>query len=576
MCVFEGAERMGIINEDGKRLKGVEFDVLKLASPEQKKILRKDPLTSTLVKAQGKGNTVAATTSIGKDKVDSQMQSRIESFDKERARYILESEDIVKEYNQWIDADLDNMTASFDRNVAGGMVEHIMKTYNLLLNRGDISKEEIRRYLQGTFYYKSDNPANIQLLLTLRLKYNEKVTNLLSQMLRINYAILGYTDQEMEILSKKLESKGNESNTTALDIRARIYQNKNQFLTNNGECVDLTKLGFGKIFITKGKDTLGLNANMYGDHNNDLHAFDSLLQKSMKYDAIVLCHGMSANRIDISTIRMQMEILRRAYTKMGYSESDILKSTQDWDVEDKTISEDDKKANLIKKRWIMQPIRSDRSDYFMDMNSFIYQLTKEGYKKIMIAACNPGHHKLDPAIMALSGVKIVYSDYSNLIESTRPIDSIDKMLLETENNLKELAEFNGFTYEEVCNVSYDEIVTEGFVGDIVGYAKKILKWVIGLFVKLFNNIKRVVTNVKDKLLGHKPTENIHEKINFSVIDLSGDANVKAVSVQSYKDLEAVTNDALKSLQKEFQKNQATQVKATRVLANFTEHNLKNA
>ena len=70
----------------------------------------------------------------------------------------------------------------------------------------------------------------------------------------------------------------------------------------------------------------------------------------------------------------------------------------------------------------MQPIRTDKSEYYTDMNSFIRRLIKEGYKKILIGSCNPGSHKLDKDIMMTPGVTINYSDYSNIIESANIIE----------------------------------------------------------------------------------------------------------------------------------------------------------
>ena len=384
-----------LINE-AIRAKGPNFDLLKNADPMQQEIIKKTQMGTAL--SQQKKGLSFSTTSTGKDIVDSQLKSRVDQFDKERAETILKSDHIVEEYNLWIEGQIDKIMTSFNkhfnlngvyninREAINGSIS-IASDLARELYHGGIPENKIRDYLKGTFFYQTEDPEEIKHLLTARLNYCKKITSLLQQMLTNNYKILGLTENEMKMYTDDL----NNSPKSVRDLRLLIIKNKDKFITNNGECIDLTSLGFGKIFITTThrKDLIGALSLQEdpesGTNTNFSTAIDSFLQKAMIYECVVLSHGADMTRLGYNiNARINDYIVDKAEKQQpDFIKGKLPKFTN--------YDKAENKGNLLRKRWMMQPIRSDKSGYFTDMSAFIRQLIKEGYKKILIAACNPGY-----------------------------------------------------------------------------------------------------------------------------------------------------------------------------------------
>ena len=170
-----------LINE-AIRAKGPNFDILKNADPQQQEILKKTPIGMALT-SQKKGPSVSVT-STGKDIIDSQLKSRADQFDKERAETILKSDHIVEEYNLWIEGQIDAIMNSFskkfkfggyllDRDDVNGAIT-LASDLAKELHYGGIPENKIRDYLKGTFFYQTEDPEEIKHLLTARLNYCKK------------------------------------------------------------------------------------------------------------------------------------------------------------------------------------------------------------------------------------------------------------------------------------------------------------------------------------------------------------------------------------------------------------------
>ena len=577
------------IDDPKSRVKGVEFDLEKNAKGDMKDVIDNDQY-NTILKMSGQSKSVLSTTSTGVDVTDSRMKSRIEAFDKEKAKAILESDNIVKEYNKWIDAEIDEIIKVSDpaKNTPGvvpskqemdkiqddGMSMYIAKFISLEAQNMGIDKTQLKNYLRGTFFYTSDNPNNIKLLLTLRLKYNQKITSLLNRMLSLNYKILGYTDQEAKELINTLNGSGNGSNKVVKQIKEKIFENRNKFIKNNGECVDLTSLGFGKIFITKGKDFNGINTqkSIDNDSGNETEAIDAFLQKAMVNDVVILCHGMSST--DSEYDDMSDELSAQKALLKGYGADDKqLDALQSLDRTGKSMAKDDIKA-VDKKRWKMQPIRSDKSDYYTDMNSFVRELIKEGYKKILIGSCNPGSHKLDADIMSTPGVRITYSDFSNIIENACEYDltdPLDSEILEGEMELMELAESCGIDYNSINidEINFDDfncdILDEGVISNIKEYATKVVKFILGLFQKLWRLLKRFKDFIVQMFNNFTGRGELPKGKQIKLKMILSEAKTQEYTITNMSQLSQIAKKSCDSIQKELSKRQAIQVKATKQL-----------
>lgn len=599
--IKESVEDMPIIHEEKDGPKGVEFDLMKNAKTPKEKLAI--AATYGLVANAQNGNYKVSTTSTGADYIDSKLKSRIETFDKDKTKAILESEDIVKEYNLWIEADINRIVEAakrkqlYNQEFRSGEAESSAISISKTMLQIGIDEKNIKEYLKGTFYYTNEDPEKIKKLLTLRLKYCQKIVDLLSEMIKVNYKILGFTEQEAEIIITALNSDNENTQNAIVLIKQRIDQNREKFITNNGECVDLTSLGFGKIFITKGSDILNSflkaadntakQGGQFRPQNNADQAIDGLLQKAMTYDAIILCHGLSISDKGYKKVIDKTNTKRDKANRMDPAVREKkgidTRYMQDYNTKGKTMASDnktDKDYGSSEKRWMMQPIRSDRSNYYTDMNSFIKELLKEGYYKILIGACNPGSHKLDPSLIAEArkhGGYITYSNYSNLIESDVEYDLSDDLSIEVlnaENELMQLAESYDIDYD---NINIDENtllepITEGAILDkIKEYAKRVLEFIIGLFKKLWKLIRKFLFFIGEKLgiVKNGQAEIKIPKIKGKLVFFEN-ATTKDIEITNMQQLQAIAKQSCASIQKELSKRQAIQTKAAKQLNDFVQ------
>ena len=539
---YEENTNMGFVEkallemDDTHRRKGVTIDQNKSLTPEMKKVMSMYGLLASNSGYQK--DNIYSTTSRGKDAIDSKIQTKIEYFDKERAKAIIESEDIVKEYNKMIngtlkeimedsditDQSIEGTVRSIQRlNTNGGVIGSATTTAQVLRS-GGISDDQVEKYIKGVYFYETDNPQAIKLLLQLRIKYNQKIVNLMRKAIECNYKILGYTESEAKLLLKDLDDDSNKSNSAIGKIKKDISANREKFIRNNGDCIDLTSLGFGKIFMSDGKGNDFMDPyHQINNSNNTSQALDNYLQKAMTHDAVVICHGGSDGT-----------------------------------------------------EWIMQPIRTDKSGKtFTNMNEFVQELIKEGYRKILIGACNPGSHKLSKetySMMVKTHTVVNYSDFSNIIESAFEYDMSDDVyiqLTECESELIHLSEECGIDYNSIdCgNIENFSISENSLKEDIKTYAKKVLNFIIGLFKYIWNQIKKFILFVGKKVGIIKSDKYPTFKGKVIVFE---NARSQDFQVNSPEQLKALANKSISSIQKELSKRQAIQVKATKQLSDFVQ------
>ena len=574
------------LNESKKEphTKGVEYDLDRLARDSNKKtdinMKRAVRMVSGGVSQAQKGKNIIGTTSTGADMNDSVLKSRIEDFDKASAQAILEAEDIVKAYNLWVDGQIDNIMrtgvlSSPDHNE---VVQSAKSIKNAMQGCG-VPDEKIRDYLKGTYFYTTDDPEKIEKLLSSRVKYCDKITAMLKEMLVKNGKILGYSKEELDLMINSLDN-GNAGGAIK-KIKTTITANPQKFLTNNGECLDLSSLGFGKVFMTKSADFTNSFKRALNQSNPDSkqtnfdQAVDSLLQKAMVYDAIVTCHGMSSNDIGYFVSDKMTKLNTVAYKAMGVDTTYVPSLYK----KGKTMDKDNKKG-LLKVRWMMQPVRSDRSNYFNDMNSFLRELMKEGYRKILVAACNPGGHSLDKDTLEMkkkTGTKILYSDFSNFIESASTTDNSEYDLdnefiqeaLDGEYELIQLAESYGIDYNSIpIDIDYStEILSEDslVLNKIKEYGKKAVEFIIGIFKKLWQYLKKFVAWIGKKLgIIKGENDEATNPVSGSLVVFES-AKMLKFRTNKIKELEKLSVKACSSIEKELTMRQSTQVKSAKQL-----------
>lgn len=217
--------------------------------------------------------------------------------------------------------------------------------------------------------------------------------------------------------------------------------------------------------------------------------------------------------------------------------------------------------------WTVQPIYSTKAGPFTTMNELLRQLiNKEGFRKILIMACNPGGHKLPDDIINTPNVVIKYGDSVGLTEGDDMaktfndcLDSINK----AEANLisectKYDIDYNNDNYLLECYNDLDkniEIVEEkknepniawkdisGFIKKIMGGLTWIFKQTLNFFKFVINKMKTFFSNIinRDKFV--RPV-----KAKFIHVDKKNKAKLKTTKVSSYKELEKEAASACDSI-----------------------------
>lgn len=576
------------VNDDYDREKGIELDFKKNAG--------KDKELKYITYYSFAGEDKWSTTSIGKDIVDSQMQQRLETFDQAMAKQILEAEDIVKAYNDWIEGQLDYIQSGVEKVKYTNkrtkqkyfQTEPVMddpsgaifaaRYVQSLANDLGVSKDKVREFIKGTFFYTTDDPEEIRKLLEARLLYSQQTVQILTEVVDKNAEILGLTDKTAKSLIKKMNNDKT-MNKGIAEIKKAIIKNRSKFLTNDGECIDLTSIGGGKIFFTGPAYKTLLTPYLRElertdpDIDDAYSALDMYFQKAMVYDCIVFAHGADFNNLQYL---ITSKLNKWALDKM---DPDRRQYYSDLDTSNKTMDKNNK-SGLIKKRWMMEPIRSDKSDYFNDMNSFVKQLLKEGHRKILIATCNPGNYALSPEVRDMAKrvkAKIIYSDYSTLIESYNYDDNdlrsiaesvgIDyDVVLDGENELRKLSESFDIDYDnlnEIVNINESDIIR-----NIKDYSKKILASIISIFKTGWNNIKNFIRFSGSKLSNSK--EEIYTvKVGLIFPD---ERNIGVFTISSPIELRKWATKSCDSIEYELKTLQSTQLQSIKDIMNFKDYN----
>lgn len=228
--------------------------------------------------------------------------------------------------------------------------------------------------------------------------------------------------------------------------------------------------------------------------------------------------------------------------------------------------------------WTCQPTKTLNGGPFIEVNDLVRQLIKEGFKKILIKDCNPGHHRLADDIMKTKGVLINHSDFSNWVESgeLHSNDPSLQYLIEAENDLRSLAsgydiDYNDDTYIEECIQWYidnQEVIQEGVWDTIKEFGKKIITVIIGFFKKIIGYIRLAISKVKELLFGSKEKpKNVKAQtpeIKVKQIDLNA-KNIEEFTAKCREDLNNIWEKTSATISKEIKRQSDLQSKLSKAL-----------
>jgi len=221
------------------------------------------------------------------------------------------------------------------------------------------------------------------------------------------------------------------------------------------------------------------------------------------------------------------------------------------------------------RKWGIQNIKTEHGGPYTDINELCEQLIKEGFKKIFLMSCNPGHYKLSNDVLKHKGVIIHNAENTLFAESSVDnnenneivTESLDWDITSTELKLIDFCEANEIDYnnQQLLEESYfylmenQEYLEEGIIGDLwqglKTLVKKILQALIYLFKNaiafvraLFNKIRQFFTGVSN------PDAEFHNnKVSFISLE---SAQVKEVNVNNFNQLKVAVIKSCASISKE--------------------------
>ena len=230
---------------------------------------------------------------ISGDIFDSEITHHIENFEKSQYEAMLESENIVRDYNNFIQLKIENLIKTKRTNNNVAIFDTFLVFYNTsieeynkqkndpevvkeLENLGIKSENDLKKYIIGEFTHKpSENPKIIKQLLEMRLKYVNTTISLLKNMVSNNAKILGLTSKELEDIMKISDVKD------VNKLKEIFLKNENKFVKNR-YCIDMRSVGAGMVIT--GKEFEIDNENIHTNIGN-------FLQDLVHYDLIVVAHG---------------------------------------------------------------------------------------------------------------------------------------------------------------------------------------------------------------------------------------------------------------------------------------------
>lgn len=383
---------------------------------------------------------------VGKDVNDTKDIIDPTRFDRKMVSMMLKSEDIVKEYNAYIDhayetimrstpSDKDDTITLNMRQMSQCIIQaSSMPEYKEIADR--ITGGDVDRYLKGIFFQISDNPTVIRRLLSLRLNYNKKITSLMKKMIKTNWQVIGFSEEEADKLAEDVSKN---DATAVKSVYARIVADIKNLIKRPG-WLSFKKYGGGDVFYYPADDPLISSSVTDGR---------VLYTMSLRWDCIIHTHGGNSRRVsedvrdewedtgkkleeaekraeEVKTKHRELHDKKRDFhRKEGYGadiDPELQKQIDDIDKEfDKAILDKDnlrhKYLELGKtgeEVWSCLPMQIGNGPKRMEINLLIQDAIDAGYKKIYVYACNPGHLKLDKEILERKGV-VVHVAHNSMI-----------------------------------------------------------------------------------------------------------------------------------------------------------------
>lgn len=240
------------------------------------------------------------------DAIDVEVKNTLETFDSKKHKLLLESANIVKDYNDFVQC-------HFEKNITGRSGENGTPSYSVYFKyfeegisgmSDSESESDIKKCILGE-YHQTDDPEIIRKIVQMRIKYIEGVNAILKEMLKTNGQLLGLNEQQIDALIKGL-SNDETSGKTVGEIKEIILKNRDKFIKQDNTVLDMRSLGAG-VYVGAGDDM---------DHflSSD-DKIKTVIQQCLTYDLVLNAHGISQNIFDLAKIDPEYETMLKDITK---------------------------------------------------------------------------------------------------------------------------------------------------------------------------------------------------------------------------------------------------------------------
>ena len=184
------------------------------------------------------------------DIIDAEMKHRLETLDKQQVQAILESKDIVKAYNDFVDLKIEDYKIKSEDSESLKIVKSFALSFNDFYQFANSqatgkSIEQLKHDVKDGFTYQSQDPQFIRQLLQTRLKYAECTERLLKQIIETNAKVLKISSAQLETMIK------GSSPQNIKDMKDQIEKNKDQFIKNK-YLADCRPIGGGGTSLRRG------------------------------------------------------------------------------------------------------------------------------------------------------------------------------------------------------------------------------------------------------------------------------------------------------------------------------------
>ena len=248
------------------------------------------------------------------------------------------------------------------------------------------------------------------------------------------------------------------------------------------------------------------------------------------------------------------------------------------------------------RRWVIQPVYTEKAGPFVDMNDLVRQCIKEGHKSICVVACNPGHHKLDPDLYNMKGVHIHHATNTLLAESTLapmfgteynmfdPIDEAMQNIYEAECGLVQFCNESGINYHMLDSIIDESVIdfdmeplTEASAkeiwGKIVALVKRAITFVVRIFKRIIDFFKGILDKIKnffERVFKNGKIEKPLRKSFRTKFVMVENASIKSVQINSWDDLQKEVMNACTKISNKIKQEQAKQSKWLSEAQRYTE------